>query len=61
MKKVDKPVTKIDSVESSPRRSPRYNARIIKDPLTGFAVIDLGSDAPILTSEQVRELLSDFP
>jgi AbrB family looped-hinge helix DNA binding protein len=38
-----------------------YKARIIKDPITGFPVIDVGPDAPILTSEMVRELLVDFP
>jgi len=36
-------------------------ARIIEDPITGFPVIDVGPDAPILTSEMVRELLVDFP
>jgi AbrB family looped-hinge helix DNA binding protein len=40
---------------------PKYEARIIEDPTTGFTVIDLGPDAPILTSEMVRELLVDFP
>lgn len=40
---------------------PKYEARIIEDPITGFPVIDVGPDAPILTSEMVRELLVDFP
>jgi len=40
---------------------PRLEARIIKDPITGFPVIDVGPDAPVLTSEMVRELLVDFP
>lgn len=39
----------------------RFKARIIKDPITGFSVIDAGPDAPILSSEMVRELLKDFP
>jgi AbrB family looped-hinge helix DNA binding protein len=39
----------------------RYKARIIEDPITGFPVIDVGPDAPILTSEMVRDLLVDFP
>jgi len=39
----------------------RSTARIIKDPKTGFPVIDVGPDAPILTSKMVRELLVDFP
>jgi AbrB family looped-hinge helix DNA binding protein len=40
---------------------PKYEARIVKDPVTGFIALDLGPDAPILTSEMVRELLVDFP
>ena len=40
---------------------PKYEARIVKDPITGFTAIDVGPDAPILTSEMVRELLVDFP
>ena len=38
-----------------------FEAKIVKDPLTGFPVIDLGPDAPVLTNEQVREMLADFP
>jgi len=40
---------------------PKHEARIVKDPITGFIAIDLGPDAPILTSEMVREMLADFP
>lgn len=40
---------------------PKYEARIVKDPVTGFIALDLGPDAPILTSEMVKELLVDFP
>jgi len=47
-------------VLSAPRKT-KYTASIIKDPLTGFPVIDVGPDAPILTSEMVRELLVEFP
>ena len=36
-------------------------ARIIEDPITGFPVLYAGPDAPVLTSEMVRELLTDFP
>lgn len=39
----------------------KYEARIVKDPVTGFIALDLGPDAPILTSEMVREMLADFP
>jgi AbrB family looped-hinge helix DNA binding protein len=44
---------------ASKRNKPE--ARIIEDPITGLPVLDLGPDAPILTSEMVRELLADFP
>jgi AbrB family looped-hinge helix DNA binding protein len=47
-------------VLTAPKRK-KYKAKIIKDPITGFSVIDLGPDAPVLTSEMVRELLVDFP
>ncbi len=36
-------------------------ARIITSPVTGLPVIDAGENAPILTSEMVREMLNDFP
>jgi AbrB family looped-hinge helix DNA binding protein len=45
----------------TPPSKPKYEARIIEDPITGYPVIDVGPDAPILTSEMVRELLVDFP
>ncbi len=48
-------------VLTAPKKGTRSKARIIKDPITGFPVIDLGPDAPILTSKMVRELLVDFP
>ena len=47
-------------VLTTPRKT-NLAARIIEDPLTGLPVIDVGPDAPILTSEMVRELLVDFP
>jgi hypothetical protein len=47
-------------VLSSPPKK-RFVARIIEDPVTGLPVLDGGPDAPVLTSEMVRELLVDFP
>lgn len=44
-----------------PAQEKPRKARIIKDPVTGLPVIDVGDDAPILTSEMVREMLADFP
>ena len=48
-------------VLTAPKKKTRYKARIIEDPITGFPVIDVGPDAPVLTSGMVRELLVDFP
>lgn len=47
-------------VLTAPKRR-HSKARIIEDPITGLPVIDVGSDAPILTSKMVRDLLVDFP
>ena len=47
-------------VLTSPKRK-HSKARIIEDPITGLPVVDVGSDAPVLTSKMVRELLVDFP
>ena len=48
-------------VLTAPNKRTRSKARIIKDPITGLPVIDVGPDAPVLTSKMVRELLVDFP
>jgi AbrB family looped-hinge helix DNA binding protein len=50
-----------DRIVLKQAKKPKYKSRIVKDPLTGFLAIDVGPDAPILTSEMVRELLVDFP
>ena len=47
-------------VLTTPKRK-HFKPRIIADPITGFPCIDAGPDAPVLTSEMVRELLVDFP
>jgi AbrB family looped-hinge helix DNA binding protein len=44
-----------------PRRARRRNVRIVKDRLTGLPVLTAGAEAGTLTSEQVRELLAEFP
>lgn len=44
-----------------PRRKRQKKARIITDSITGMPVLSAGPDAPILTSEMVAELLTDFP
>lgn len=50
-----------DRIVLTQASKPKYEARIVEDPITGFIAIDLGPDAPTLTSEMVRELLTDFP
>jgi AbrB family looped-hinge helix DNA binding protein len=50
-----------DRIVLTQASKPKYEARMVEDLITGFLAIDLGPDAPILTSEMVRELLTDFP
>jgi len=50
-----------DRIVLTQASKPKYEARMVEDPVTGFIAIDLGPDAPILTSEMVKELLADFP
>jgi AbrB family looped-hinge helix DNA binding protein len=45
----------------TPHKRRTLEARIIEDPVTGFSVLYAGPDAPVLTSEQVAEILADFP
>lgn len=40
---------------------PKHEPRVVEDPITGLPMLSLGPDAPPLTSEMVRELLTDFP
>jgi AbrB family looped-hinge helix DNA binding protein len=50
-----------DRIILTPRRAPRATARIVKDPITGLPVLTAGADSATLTSEQVREILAEFP
>jgi AbrB family looped-hinge helix DNA binding protein len=45
----------------TPRRARCHKPKIIADPVTGLPVLSAGPDAPLLTSEQVEEILSGFP
>ena len=44
-----------------PQRKKRHKTRIVKDPITGLPVLSAGSNAPVLTSKEVREILANFP
>jgi AbrB family looped-hinge helix DNA binding protein len=57
---LDIAVEKNRIVLTAPERK-HFTARIIEDPITGFPVLYAGPDAPVLTSEMVREILADFP
>jgi hypothetical protein len=52
----------LDSSQSIPpsKNKPARKARIIRDPITGMSVITAGPGAPVLTSKQVRIILSQF-
>lgn len=50
-----------DAIVLRPRRGRRRKAKIIIDPIAGLPVLTLGPGAPVLTHEQVKEMLSDFP
>jgi AbrB family looped-hinge helix DNA binding protein len=45
----------------TPRKKRPPKARIVTDPLTGLPVLSVGADAPVLSSKQVEEILSNFP
>ena len=45
----------------TPHRTATTEPRIINDPLTGLPVLTVGAGGAILTGEQVREILSNFP
>jgi AbrB family looped-hinge helix DNA binding protein len=44
-----------------PKKKRSRKGRIIKDPLTGYPVLTAGKNASRLTSEQVAEILAEFP
>lgn len=39
----------------------RKNGRIVKDPRSGYSVLEVGGKTPVLTNERVRDMLADFP
>ncbi|MGA7684364.1 MAG: AbrB/MazE/SpoVT family DNA-binding domain-containing protein [Terriglobales bacterium] len=45
----------------SPQKKPRPRIRIVSDPITGLPVLSGGLEAPVLSSKEVAEILSDFP
>jgi len=45
----------------TPRRARPQKVSILADPLTGLPVLSVGPEAPLLSSKQVEEILSNFP
>jgi len=45
----------------TPRRKRPRRVRIVTDPITGLPVLSAGSDAPVLSSKEVGEILTAFP
>ena len=45
----------------TPRRKRSRQAKIVVDRITGLPVLSAGPEAPLLTSRQVGEMLSEFP
>ena len=44
-----------------PKKKRAKVARLVKDPLTGSPMLSAGKNAPVLTSGEVAEILSNFP
>ena len=45
----------------TPRKNRSRKVSIVVDPVTGLPVLSAGAEAPLLTSKQVLEILSEFP
>lgn len=45
----------------TPQKKRAKKGTIVIDPVTGFPALTLGPNAPVLTSKEVEEMLSDFP
>jgi len=45
----------------TPHKKHLPRARIVSDPVTGLPVLSAGSGAPVLSSKEVAEILTDFP
>ena len=45
----------------TPRGKRTRKLKIVTDPVSGLPALSAGADATLLTSEQVRELMDEFP
>ena len=49
------------SIILRPLKKQPHKGRIIADPLTGLPALSSGTDAPVLSSREVEEILANFP
>jgi AbrB family looped-hinge helix DNA binding protein len=52
---------KAGSIVLTPRTRRRRQVRIIADSVTKLPVLSAGIDAPVLSSKEVEEILTNFP
>jgi AbrB family looped-hinge helix DNA binding protein len=45
----------------TPRKKRRLHVKIVTDAVSGLPVLSAGSDAPVLSSKEVDEILATFP
>ncbi len=45
----------------TPQKRAPHKAKIVTDSVTGLPVLSLDKDAPVLTSKDVEEIVSNFP
>jgi len=45
----------------TPRKKGSYKVKIVMDRVTGMPALSAGSDAPLLSSKEVQEMLANFP
>jgi bifunctional DNA-binding transcriptional regulator/antitoxin component of YhaV-PrlF toxin-antitoxin module len=49
------------SIILDPISPARPKARMVKEPGSGYSVLEAGGNIPQLTGERVKEMLADFP
>jgi len=49
------------SIVLTPQKKPPQKAKIVVDSTTGLPVLTLDNNAPVLSSKEVEEMLSNFP
>jgi AbrB family looped-hinge helix DNA binding protein len=49
------------SIVLTPRKKRFRKAKIVSDRITGLPVLSVGSEAPVLSSKEVDEILQNFP